>query len=220
MPKRYRKKKFKLGRKLAKRGSIYGAAGQQLWKDVKWLKSLINVEKKVFDSTSTGQTPSNSGAMYWLSGITTGTAYNQRTGMVVKASNISMRLNCAVNASATSATFTQLRVILFINKSLNHGQTPAASDILQSLNTPMSPYNLDNVGDFEVLYDRKFDLTLQYPTKSINIFRRLRHHIRWDTSGDLIADTEKGHLFMLLLSDEPSAFPTVDYYIRLRFIDN
>lgn len=214
------KKKFRLGKKLAKRGSIYGTAAQQLWKDVGWLKSVINVEKKVFDSASNGQQPSNTGAIYWLSGITTGTGFNQRTGMVVKASNISMRLNCNVNASATSSTFSQLRVILFINKSLNHGQTPAVADILQSLNTPMSPYNLDNVGDFEVLYDRKLDLTLQYPSKSINIFRRLHHHIRWDTSGDLITDTEKGHIFMLLLSDEGAAFPAVDYYVRLRYVDN
>lgn len=211
------KKKFKLGRKLAKRGSIYGSAAQQLWKDVKWLKSLINVEKKVLDTTALNSGVDNSGAVVWLSDINYGTAYNQRTGMVVKASNISLRMNIRFN---TNAAATQLRVILFFNKSLNHGATPAVGDILQDLNTPMSPYQLDNVGDFVTLYDRKFDLDSQRPQAKVNFFCRLRHHIRWDTVGDAAANTETGHVYMLVLSDEAVNTPAIDYYARLRFIDN
>ena len=93
------KKKFKLGRKLAKRGSIYGSAAQQLWKDVKWLKSVINVEKKVLDTALLNQVILNTGLVVWMSTITTGTAYNQRTGIVVKASNIGLRMNLTYNSA-------------------------------------------------------------------------------------------------------------------------
>lgn len=212
------KKKFKLGRKLAKRGSIYGSAAQQLWKDVKWLKSVINVEKKVLDTALLNQVILNTGQVVWMSTITTGTAYNQRTGMVVKASNISLRMNLTYNSAGTDNQ--QLRVVLIYNKSLTQGVTPAIGDILQNINTPLSPYNLDNVGDYVVLYDHKYDLDSQRPQKQCNVYRKLHHHIRWDVSGDAIADTETGHIFLFLLSDQAANGPSVDIYSRLRYVDN
>lgn len=215
---------FKSRRRFSRRPS-YGSSAMNLaqgaMKGVKFLKSILNVERKTLDTSGTGVTVSDSGSVVWLSTVTTGTAYNQRTGSVVKAVQLSMRGNIVFNSSASA---TQFRCIVFYNKGLNQGATPAVTDILQNTTGnagPISPYNVDNVGDFKVLSDKVYLLDdVNNRQKNFSMFARLGHHLRWDTSGDAIADTEQGHIFMLLVSDEATNTPTLSYTARLRFIDN
>lgn len=223
--KTFKKKKGGYARKGAKRGAIYGAAAGQLWKDVKFLKDMINVERKVYDIDLTaGALATNVGSTSWMSGIATGTGFNQRTGMVVKASSFSLKGTIECNASAASPT--QVRIIIYINKSLNQGVLPGTSDILQSTGSsgiggPITPYQLNNVGDFTVLMDRKYTVDLvQRNQVNVNFRCKLGHHIRWETTGDLIANTESGHIFMLVVSDQSTNQPSFQYYSRLRYVDN
>lgn len=229
--KNYRQSKYqRRGRRRGRgRGGLMNMrvsdVAQKAYAGVKFLKTLINVEKKVWDNdSSTGQTISNAGTVSWLSGITTGTGFNNRTGMSVKAHSLSLKGTLEVNSSSTTPT--QVRIILFYNKGLNQGATPAITDILQSAGSsgiagPITPYQLNNVGDFVVLMDRKYTVdSVQRSQVNVNFFRKLGHHIRWETSGDAIANTEYGHIFMLMISDQSVNLPTLQYYTRLRYIDN
>lgn len=198
-------------------GYDYNNLARKAMSGVKFLKTLINTEKKILDTSVVAQAVSNIGSVQWLSGITNGTGYNQRTGIVVKAHSLSMRGNIVVSPSAQAS---QVRVIVFYNKSLNQSSVPTITDIIQNTSTPLAPYQIDNLGDFTVLYDRKFDVTNQTTSRSFSFKRKLGHHIRWDTAGDLISDAESGQIFIALLSDESTNQPTIDYWSRLRFIDN
>lgn len=215
----YKKKKFNLGRKLAKRGSIYGSAAQQLWKDVKMLKDFVNVEFKVWDNTLSQTATTTLTNCQWLSPITTGTGYNNRTGMVVKAARLYHSVTLALGGAETKS---RVRVILFYNRRLDHGALIPTSAILQNPALADSPINLDNVGDIKIIYDRLIMLdTAVRPFTTIRFNTKLGHHIRWDTSGDLITDTESGHIFCLYVGDNyASTAPTVATNSRLRFIDN
>lgn len=191
-----------------------------LTKRVNNIASMLNVEKKVFDGSATGATAGNAGAnAVWLSGITTGTAYNQRTGMVVKASNLYISFKCQLGAAEN---LSRLRFIVFRNLKLNQGALPVTGDIMQSVAVCDSPFNLDNVGDFQVLGDA----TIQLDSQSNQLVTRkmyipLSQHIRWDTSGDAIGDTESGHIFFAYLGDTYVTNPPIfDYTFRLRYIDN
>lgn len=217
--KNYRRSKFR-GRRRGRRGGVMnmrvGDVAQKAYQGVKFLKTLINTEKKFLDTTSSLAVTS-AGSVQWLSAITTGTGYNQRTGAVVKGYSLSCRGDVLLNTSAVASI---VRIIVFVNKALNHGATPTVLDILQ-IPSVYSPYNLDNLGDFTVLMDKR--ITVDNASRKLVDFgmqRKLNHHIRWDASGDLATDTESGHIYMLLVSNEASLGPTVAWYYRLRFIDN
>lgn len=214
------------GRKMRGRmgpgGYDYNNLARKAMSGVKFLKSLINTEKKILDTSFTNSGIASTGTVQWLSAITTGTGFNQRTGMVVKGFNISIRGMLSWNSA--SSTQQQIRAILFRNLKLNQGATPAASDILQNTGgagSIYSPYNVDNIGDFQVLHDRVYMLDgVARNQQILKIFARVPYHIRWDQAGDAITDTESGHLFLLLVSDEASTTPTAEFTCRLRFIDN
>jgi len=66
------------------RWSIYGQAGKQLWKDVKALKNLINVEFKVKDLVSTSTPSTTVPTTLLLNGLQKGDDYNSRDGRQVR----------------------------------------------------------------------------------------------------------------------------------------
>lgn len=202
-------------------GYDYNNLARKAMSGVKFLKSLINVEKKVWDVTANAQNAtSGTSNCVWLSGITTGTGYNQRTGMVVKGSSLYFSLKIQMGASETQS---RVRAILFRNKGLNQGATPTTADILQNATFADSPLNVDNVGDFEILGNHLFILDTvgagKIRTHKFSV--KLNSHIRWDVSGDLITDTEAGHIFLAIVGDSYTTNPPIyDFYSRLRFIDN
>jgi len=219
--KRYKRRpKFGYGRKRAsvpwynRKYNVMDVA-KQAWKGVKFIKGLINVEKRYFDVDGTaGTSVSSSGTVIPLSQIAAGNDVNNRSGNSILAKTIYMRLECAIHASASQ---TSVRVMI-VKDMMNTGSTPAVTDILQSAGT-LLPLNVDNTSRWQVLLDKVYTLTVDGIERlAIKKFLPINDHIKF--TGTAATDEYKNNMYMLLVSSEPTNTPSVAYYSRLGFYDN
>ena len=99
MPRTYRRKKY-AGRRRhparRTRGSIYGAAAKQLYRDVSKLKNLINVEFKYFD-TPYQSSLGDPGAILCQNLVPLGDSSTSRDGQQIRIK--SLECECLVNMS-------------------------------------------------------------------------------------------------------------------------
>lgn len=225
MPRYYRKRNYYRRRNVRrgkKRVPMFGradrAVGKAAWYMAKKALSLINVERKFSDVTSTGT--SVNATRILLNGLSTGDSTNQRNGQSIKVTQIYCQLKFNLNASATDTT---IRYMLILDRD-PRGVIYNISDLLQDYtNYPItSPLNLDsNVRRYTVLMDRRLKLNTNYPEtiRRINVKRPI--HVRYDPDDTgTITDIAYNSIYLMFLSDESTNYPTVQYYCRIRFIDN
>lgn len=200
--------------------STIGNIARTALKIGKFVASVVNVEAKFYDQAIGGTYTNGDNTASWLSGITVGTASNQRNGQSVLAKSLFIRGNIVMNAAATTQV---LRVLVVMDKQRG-GTTPTISDVLESSGVGWinSPLTMQQAGRFVVLSDRNYDMSINGNNRSLQykFFCKLKHHIRWDESGNAIGDAEQGQLYLLAVSNDGVNPPTFDFHSRLRFIDN
>lgn len=211
-----RKYKRKFGRKKRTRWSIYGAAGKQLVKDVKSLKNLINTEWKDCE-VGTSATPTTTGSLILLNGLTKGDDYNNRDGRSARFKSIQLSLATVLNGSAST---TRIRWALVIDRDASNTVNSAA---IYS-NEYASFRNLDNRRRFTFLKEGHYTSGIYNgapSTKIVDYYRKIDMHTIYDDSnnGD-ITDIRTNALYLYLWSDQATNTPTVGITTRLRFIDN
>lgn len=199
------------------RWQVYGNAASQLWRDVKYLKSLINVEHKYVDTTAT-TTSSTTPALVLLNALALGTPSTSRLGQSIKMTALYANIFWSINASA-STTYT--RMIIFKDMQPN-AAAPAASDLLVTTGSVLSPLVIGNARRFKVLMDIRKNLSIN-GTEIVKFkrFMKLFFHTRYNNQNNgTIADITTNSLYMLHMSDQATNTPSFSYSIRCRFIDN
>lgn len=187
-----------------------------LYRQVRALAELINVERKVAESSFSGSV-NTSGNLVLLNGLTLGDTKYTRDGQSIKMNSILMRWTASLNASATRTT---MRVIIFVDKQAN-AAAPTIANVLDSVST-YSPMNLDYGSRFRIMYDRFLTLDdVNTAFRHGKVFKKLNFHCKYDTSnnGD-ITDITTNSVYLLLLSNEPTNTPSFAMDCRMRFIDN
>jgi hypothetical protein len=182
----------------------------RLSKEVKALKTMINVEKKHYDK-NLAQAPDTTGGLSHLTSIPQGDDYDEREGRSVRLKSMFVRGDVLMHASATS---TICRVIWF---QWNDDTAPTVTDILENANVH-SPLNLDKSTKSRILRDRTFNLTTDSPQKMCKLYVRRNNHCKFD--GITGADYERGSLWVMYISDQATNTPTVTLRHRTRYIDN
>lgn len=220
----YRKYKKRYTRK--RRGNkTWLSSAQSAWKlaksaynQIRYLKSLINVEKKKYDVEVTATTVSSSGAVYSLSGIAQGDTDQLRNGNSILCQNLYLR---GVVAQPNNLTG-MFRLIIFLDKQQVSDTSPSLTDVIDPTfsNYYNAPLNNLTVGRFKILKDTKFHTE---PGSAITIpfkyFIPLTgHHMRFN--GTASTDIQKGGIYILVVSDKGALFPTIEYVSRLTFTDN
>lgn len=214
----YRRRYRRRRRRRPTRGQNYRAGLGQLWRDVKTIKNMVNVEYKAHDNDNS-TTPSSSGSLILLNGISQGDGESNRDGVQVRYKSCE---HSVVVSQHTSATQTILRWLLFIDLQPD-GSTPGMSEVLDTSSAPayMAARNLDNRSRFLILKDKSFAMsstgTRMHAWK---YFRKLDLKTLYTGTGSLIGNIKNHSLFLLLVSSEATNTPTVVYHNRLRFIDN
>lgn len=212
----YRGRRRRMRRK-SSRWHTYGKAAGQLWRDVKYLKSLVNVERKYVDTTAS-TTSSTTPGLVLLNGLALGTASTSRLGQSIKMSSLYPNFLWSI-AGAASTTY--VRVIIFKDEQAN-AAAPTAADLLVSTTSVLSPLVIGNGARFKVLMDVRKTLSIN-GTEIIRFkrFRKLFFHTRYNTgNAGTIADIQTNSLYMLHMSDQGTNVPAFSYNIRCRFIDN
>lgn len=216
----YRKRPYKktTRRKTTNRRKVYGAAGMQLYKDVKMLKNLINVEFKKHDVYNSVNV-NNTGSFVLLNGLSNGDDYNDRDGRQVRFKSIQVQTRTLLNPSSTNTVF---RMILFIDKQANAG-SPAVTELLDVATAARTDAfrNLDYRKRYVILKDKRFTVNSDYPEKIVDFYKRLdMKTIFDDSSTGTINDISSNSLYLYFVSDEVTNTPAILYNSRLRFIDN
>lgn len=216
---RRRFRKFRSGRRYKKRSSGYLGAFKRtlpyLASSVRFLKSVVNAEKKYCDTSVVTVTPNTTGQLVFLNPIATGTDQVTRNGMSVKATSLFVQGSVVKNASATSSI---VRLLLVMDHD-NQGTAPNVTDILDSANVN-SQLNQYNGKRFQILRDKKLVLDTDEVTKIFKYYMKLGMHLKYGGTTSGSGSARDNALYMLLISNEPTNTPSLTYSSRLRFIDN
>lgn len=192
---------------------------ETIWKAIKDIKELINVEKKFFDVT--GNTSGGSaGQITSLSNIAEGNDYNNRDGLSVLAQSTFFR--GIWRSAGTETTSTIVRLILFCDND-QRGTDPAVTDILETASY-LSPLNHVQNKRFTIIWDTSFEVEPVGSGKITKIDKRYRKynaHIKYSSTAGADASAYEGNLYLLDITSTPAvAAPTVNWYHRLRYTDN
>jgi len=225
MPRKGGKKKRTYARRGARRGKIYGAAAGQLWKDVKMLKSIVNVEYKVAEQSTVGGAVGNTPNVLTLNALQRGDDYNQRNGRSVKWTSLYSRMTFTANSTATAPVY--VRAVLFWAKDPD-AVAPTPTQMFgvatPSVNAMM---NLNLRKDFVILRDMLIKVVPPTGAGEQSQFRKLFLKLNQHTiynAGNIgnITDIESYSLHWFIWGSSPTAsnYPTFDIQNRLRFVDN
>lgn len=180
-----------------------------------YVRSLINVEKKFCDNTQTSQIIGKALTVYPLNNISEGSDYNQRTGISVKGVSSYLRYSCRLDPAAT---LNQIRVIMFEDKE-NQGTTPGGNDLLENGAFYLSPINHVNGQRWNILYDKMVTLDVNgRAVVDLKSYKTLNTHYKWSSTTG--TSTYNSSIYLGFISDNNTNSPIVDFYHRLRFVDN
>ena len=214
----YRSRRRYRGRYRARRSSKTSDVSlnlSKLWRNFKYLKSMINVEKKLHSLTASIN-PSSTGTITHVTQIAQGDGQGNREGNSIKTTYFGFRGRCSLNASASN---TFLRVMLIRDTQQQSDTTPAISDVLENVSVS-SFLNPETLGRYTVLFDQTYSLESAGSTgsRTIEFNKKLNSHVRFN--GSAAGDIQKGGLFLIFLSDHPTNTPGLAYEARLRYVDN
>lgn len=191
-------------------------------------------EKKFKDTTAVTQLP-DTGVINLLNGLSLGTSVTTRIGQKIVVKSIQLRINF------TGAPFSQTPTVaaskarcMIVWDNQPNTQLPVLSDILENTTAGtgiVSPQFTGYISRFRILYDKVFNLTnltaANAPTNIITDFEKwyLKTNLLVsysDTNNGDINDIITGALLIVLVGPSATAanYPSAEYFVRLRYVDN
>ena len=193
----------------------YGQMFTKVWKDVGYLKGLVNTEYKFVDS-ELALTPSTTPSLTLLNGIARGDTVSEREGRMTRIKSVQLRFTSSVNASATASV---LRLILFIDKG-PEGSAPTATDVVSGIN---GLRNLDERKNIVILKDWYYHLVPGQSNhrKEIHYYKKLDMKTLFNGNNTgAVTDVEANSLYFYAQSSESTNTPSISGHARVRYIDN
>lgn len=185
---------------------------------VKYLRTLVNAERKYFDINQTNSIDYN-GTLVHLTPIGQGDGVSDRSGIKVAARSLYIRTN-AYNNNTINNSF--MRILIFYDK-FNTGTPPVISDLIPtagSLNATTSPLRIGRGSRYEILYDKVMTASNTASTANARkIFLKLFRKINYTNT--LGTDEYSNQLYMVAISNDtgPTA-PSLVFSSRFGYMDN
>jgi len=201
-----------------KRAKVYGPAAYQLYKDVNYVKSMLNVEKKYIDTLVNSQDMDTTGAIQLLNGCTQGTSGTTRNGQSIKMCSIEMRGIIALDPDTVVGSICKVAIVL-------DTQPNAGAPTIANIWSSAFPTALRLIGTgkrFRILYSKCRALSINgNEVLYFKWFKKLKIHTRYNTGnvGD-ITDITTNSLYLIYSSTDTTDPSLLTVNIRVRFIDN
>lgn len=205
------------GGKRKSRMAIYGAAGNQLTRDVKWLLSVVNVEDKYLDISSSTVT-AGTWTYVLLNPLSQGVTPNTRIGQSVKC--VGLEVRCTVFCNSASTAFQTVRFMVFKDKQAN-GALPGATDVYGS--GVLTPRTVGYISRFTILFERTmcFSPTSSDGINSFDFITRQDWHQEFNTGNSgTITDITENSCYVGYITDQGALFPNVSFTSRYVYVDN
>jgi hypothetical protein len=197
------------------RYSNYAGAARQLYKDVRMIKNVINVEYKYYD-INTSNTLDNAGSPYSLCTPLQGLKDYDRTGDSIKLQNITMKGTISYNPTLGGVQV--VRVIILNNKQ-NRLTEANFLEISGASGVVYSPRDRDNRFWGKTIVDKTFTLTDQRPAVTFSFIKKLLWHQQFENNGITVND---GRLQMFVYSNNAAGAnqPAIEFFSRTTYTDN
>lgn len=185
---------------------------------VKYVKSLVNVEMKKFD---TGASLTTADTVNQLNAVGQGDADAARDGNSILQKSLLIRATLSGNSNVDTGL---VRVLIFVDKQQIGDSSPALSDVLDPTpgNNIIAPLNNETVGRFTILFDRTYSVNSNLDATAISLpwkfYRKMNQHARFN--GANTTDIQKNGLYIAMTHNMGVNTPTFAYSSRLTFIDN
>lgn len=177
--------------------------------------SHLDPEKKVFDISIVNQNVTLAGIFLHVNDIPQNVSDTGRIGRQALMLSSQFTYNLALGAGATAPTFIKMWLMWTAQPS---GAPPAFADFLNNPTVPTtSQRNLNNLGQYKVLWSRTLIVDIFSPAKKGFIMKRMRKKTRWVGVAGGIAGLDTGSLYLILASDAGALFPQINFTHRLRF---
>lgn len=221
MPRQY-KKQYRRKAKPRTRYQNYAGAAGQLYKDVKYLKRIVNVEHKLFELDKV-KNPTSTGEIFFLNKIPQGDTDVTRDGSSVKLQH----LKVIGNIQNSKGIDTSCRVIIYWDEANTITSVYGAADGF-FLSAVLPGYDFKNWNTrfkTSVLYDKTFELSVANSSASVG--SGVRKHLEIDLNIgkhtqflDATGEISSGALKLLIVSNATTSGPVFSYNQRLTYTDN
>lgn len=197
------------------RWTTYGNAFQQLWKDVKYVKGLLNVEYKNIDTSVSLVPDTTAVSSVLINSVGQGDDRTNRDGRSIRIKYITAKLTITLVED-----FNIVRLILVCDREAENG-VALDSKFLQ-FNSVNSLYNIDGTKRFKVLYDKIFSMDKDKSNQiHIKFNKRLGTKVKYQGTSTGIANIETNAYYLLAVSNATfGTAPGIVGYTRVRFVDN
>jgi len=193
-----------------------GDMAVKAFEGVQYLKGLINVEMKKQDQVG----PVTIGSVWTnavpFHAIAQGDTSGDRNGLSILAKSLSGNF---VIKKHGSDSFSVVRMVIVRDMQMPADQTTITGTTIFEDNAVYSLLNRLTLGRFSILYDESFrldDTGVQQHIGSISI--PLNFHFRYN--GTASTDIQKNGVYLLLITDENTYSPTIDFRFRTTYTDN
>jgi len=180
------------------------------------LKSVA--EKKVSILSSTNNNTSATGTIWALSqAIIQGDSVFTRDGIQIMLLNTHIKLDIFMPTASVAAS---VRIIVFTDKQ-NNGGIPTILDVLNTAEL-LSPYSVIQqlTNRFRIHGDYVKNFTAGGVQQVIfDIRKQINHPVYYNAAGDTASANGKNALFMLIITDVGTGFPTYNFSVSNRFHD-
>lgn len=201
-------------------------------KDVMYVKSLLNTERKYLDTAISGNFPADS--TNWnivrLNTIPRGEGENQRSGASVRMKSIQLRGKVETSGTLPSANPTvRVRVVMFMDREVNAYNTatlPSCNELYKD-NTVSSMRNYDSLKSkrFAILKVWYIKLTAEKPEAMINYYKKMHLPVKWAGTNTDGTGIIQNPVYLAFSSDTNTTggqqtVPFYDFQERITYVDN
>ncbi len=184
------------------------------------IRKLVNIETKLLVAYTSTSVDFN-GSIVGLSRIAQGSNYTERVGDSIKLQHMICRYRIFLNASDTQSI---VRVIVFKDL-FQQGTPPTVTDVLETgpggVSTPLSSINFLKKDRFPIIHDELYSLDTAGGTTAVGMIDKpLQSHVKYIGTTAAAASDAQGSVYVLLVSDENTNLPTVNFYSNLYFTDD
>ncbi len=183
------------------------------------VKRIIDAELKFRDLGVADQPLPPAGSLQHLSLIAQGDLVNQRNGNWIKPTSLMGTVTIVGNEDATPDLIPQFRIVVVCWKE-NQALNPIAIDkVMQSADSPHQQFNVQNKGQFKVLWSRTGIISSQQTNPQFS--KMYRFYVKpgmkclYDGEG-----FKNNQLFIFAYSDTTVNPPTMSFETRLRYTDS
>lgn len=185
---------------------------------INYLRGLVNAEMYKLDVIETGTIITDNPVTYvqHLTPVAQGDGDSNRTGNSIFVRSLNIRGQVIHNSSGTSPEFTRVVVVMDTQQV---GDTSPTLGLVLEANGYNSHLNKATVGRFKILYSQIIETdSVNRVSRNFYINLPMRHHVRYN--GTASTDIQKGGIYLMAVSSEPTNGPKLVFDSRLSYRDN